>query len=78
MNIKEWMSENIDFRREETEVRDYKGYGFTLAAVGLIAGAATAFIAIILQTVFGSASASQTIVDFVATAIVVALIAYLV
>ena len=78
MKIKEWINENVDLKREENEIRDYKGYGFTLAAVGLVAGAATAFVTIILQTVFGSASASQTIVNFVATAIVVALIAYLV
>lgn len=78
MKIKEWINENVDLKREENEVRDYKGYGFTLAAVGLIGGAATALIAVIMQTIFGSAAASQTILDIIVFAIVVALLAYLV
>lgn len=53
MKIKERFNENVDLKREENEVRDNKGYGFALPAVGLMGGAAMAFIAIILQSFFG-------------------------
>ena len=35
MNIKNWLKKNVHFRREEKEVRDFKGYGYTLAAGGI-------------------------------------------
>ena len=78
MKFKEWIKNNIDFVREENEVRDNKGYVYTLALLGLVAGAAIGVIAIILQIVFGSAFASQTVLDIIVFVMVVALFAYLV
>ena len=79
MDIKARMKEHVNFRREAEEVRDYKGYGYTLAVVGLLAGAATGIIVFVLQTVFSSATAeSDTLMNIVTTAIMVALLAYLV
>lgn len=78
MKIKEWFKENVNLKREETEVRDNKGYAFTLGTLGLFAGAATGIIVMILQMVMGSASSSQTIVNIISTAIVIALLAYLI
>jgi hypothetical protein len=78
MNIKEWIKENVNLKRKETEVRDYKGYGFTLAAVGLAGGAATAIIVVIMQTFLSSIAASDTILNVITAAIVLALLGYLV
>ena len=78
MKVKEWCDENLDFRREENEVRDNKGYCYTLAAVGLMGGVATGVLAVILQIILGDASFLQTVLDIVAYAIVAALLAYLI
>lgn len=78
MNIKEWIKDNVEFRRKETEIRDNQGYGATLAAAGLLTGAGLAIIVIILQMVMGSATAAQSVVNVIFTISGVALLAYLV
>ena len=78
MRIKEWIRDNVSLKREDTEVRDYKGYGYTLGVVGLAAGGAMAIIVFIVQMIMGSATSSETVVNIIATAIIVALLAYLV
>ena len=64
MDIKKWYENNVNFRREESEVRDNKGYAYTLGAAGLIAGAATGVIVVILQTVLEGVSGSQSAADY--------------
>ena len=78
MNIKKWIKDNVEFRREETEIRDNQGYGATLAAVGLLTGAGLAVIVIILQMVMGSATAAQSVVNVLFAISGVAMLAYLV
>lgn len=78
MRIKEWIRDNVSLKRGDTEVRDYKGYGYTLGVVGLAAGGAMAIIVFIVQMIMGSATSSETVVNIIATAIIVALLAYLV
>ncbi len=78
MNIKKWIKDNVEFRREETEIRDNQGYGATLAAVGLLTGVGLAVIVIILQMVMGSATAAQSVVNVLFAISGVAMLAYLV
>lgn len=78
MKLNKWIKENVDFKRKETEVRDNKGYGYTLAAAGLLAGVVLGFIAIILQTVMSDDSNSETILDVIVPLILAAMLAYMV
>lgn len=78
MKIKEWFREHVSIKRGDTEVRDNKGYAFTLGTVGLITGAIMGIVVVILQMVLKSAESTQTAISVFSIVIVVALLAYLV
>ena len=78
MKAKEWIKENIDFRREETEVRSNKGYCATMAAAGLAVGVVTGIIFIILQFAISNYEALQRWTNIIAGIALLALIAFLV
>lgn len=76
MKINEWIDENVNFRREENEVRDNKGYGYTFAGAGLCVGVVTGILLIIVQFVTSSHSAQQTWSNIIFFAAMAALIAF--
>lgn len=78
MDVKKWLGDNVTMRREENEVRNYKGYGCTLATVGLVAGVITGIVAIILQMVMNGSDSTQTVLDIISYTLVVALISYMI
>lgn len=78
MKTKEWIKENVDFRREEKEVRNNKGYCATMGAVGLIVGAATGILVIILQFAVSGHEAQQKWISAVSIIAIVAMIAFLI
>jgi hypothetical protein len=80
MNIKEWIDKNINFRREETEVRGNKEYGYTFAGAGLCIGVVTGILLILVQFITSSHDAQQTwsnIIFFAAVALLIAFGCYL-
>jgi len=78
MKAKDWLKENVDFRREEAEVRDNKGYCATTGAVGLIVGAVTGILVIILQFAVSGHEAQQKWISAVSVIAIVAMIAFLI
>ena len=78
MKAKEWIKENVDFRREETEVRSNKGYCATMAAAGLAAGVVTGIIFIILQLAISNYETQQRWTNTIASIVFFALIAFLI
>lgn len=78
MDIKKWFSDNVTMRREENEVRNYKGYGCTLATMGLVAGVITGIMAIILQMFLNSSETTQTVLNIISYTLVAALLAYMI
>lgn len=78
MKAKEWIKENVDFRREEAEVRDNKGYCATMGAVGLIVGAVTGILVIILQFAVSGHEAQQYWISAVSVIAIAAMIAFLI
>ena len=57
--MKEWLDRNVDFKREETEVRDNKEYCLTLAVVGALMGVVTGIMAVIFQFVISSKASQE-------------------
>ena len=76
MKTKEWLERNVDFKREDAEVRDNKGYCYTLAIVGLIMGAVTGVLAVILQFVISSKASQELWTNIIASVCVVIMLAY--
>ena len=76
MNAKEWLDRNVDFKREDVEVRDNKGYCYTLAVVGIIMGAVTGVLAVILQFVIGSKASQEFWTNAIASVCVVIMLVY--
>lgn len=78
MKAKEWIKENIDFHREDTEVRSNKGYCATMAAAGLAVGVVCGIIFIILQFAVSSHEAQQRWINIVAGIAILVMIAFFV
>lgn len=76
MNAKKWLDRNVDFKREDVEVRDNKGYCYTLAVVGIIMGAVTGVLAVILQFVIGSKASQEFWTNAIASVCVVIMLVY--
>ena len=76
MKIKEWIKENVVFRRDENEVRENKGYYATMGAAGLAAGIVAGIIIIILQFAVTSHDAQQNWINVVSIVALVAMIAF--
>lgn len=77
MKTKEWLND-LDFRREETEVRENKSYALTMAAGGLGMGVITGILIIILQLVISGNDSQQAWIHTVTYAIGALMLAYLV
>lgn len=77
MKTKEWFND-LDFRREETEVRENKSYALTMAAGGLGMGVITGILIVILQLVVSSHESQQAWIHTVTYAIGALMLAYLV
>lgn len=78
MKAKEWLNKNVNFRRDEAEVRENKGYCATMAAAGLIVGAVTGILVIILQFAVSGHDAQQNWISAVSIIAIVAMIAFLI
>lgn len=76
MKIKEWIKENVVFRRDENEVRENKGYYATMGAAGLAAGIVAGIIIIILQFAVTGHDAQQNWINVVSIVALVAMIAF--
>lgn len=78
MKLNHWIKKNVDFSRGEAEVRDNKGYGYTLAAAGFIGGVVTGIAVLILQMIVSNHDTVQTLTNIVSGIIAIALLAYMV
>lgn len=78
MKAKEWLKKNVDFRRDEAEVRENKGYYATMTAAGLIVGAVTGILVVILQFAVSGHEAQQKWISAVSVVAIVAMIAFLI
>lgn len=78
MKAKEWLKKNVDFHRDEAEVRENKGYCATMAAAGLITGAVTGILVVILQFAISGHEAQQNWISAVSIIAIVAMIAFLI
>lgn len=78
MKAKDWLKENVDFRRDEAEVRENKGYCATMAAAGLIVGAVTGILVVILQFAVSGHEAQQNWISAVSIIAIVVMIAFLI
>ena len=78
MKAKEWLEKNVDFRREDTEVRDNKGYCTTMAAAGLAVGLVTGILVIRLQLAISSHESQLTWVSIVSCIAIFSMIAFLI
>ena len=78
MKAKEWIKKNVDFRRENTEVRDNKGYCATMAAAGLAAGIVTGILIIILQLAINSHESQQTWISIVSCAVIMTMLSFMI
>ncbi len=76
MKVKEWLDRNVDFKREETEVRDNKEYCLTLAVVGALMGVVTGIMAVIFQFVISSKASQELWTNIIASVCVVTMLAY--
>lgn len=78
MKAKDWLKENVDFRREEAEVRDNKGYCATMAAAGLIVGAVIGILVIILQFAVSGHETQQKWISVVSVIALAAMTGFLI
>ena len=76
MKIKEWVKENVDFRREESEVRENKGYYATMGAAGLLVGVVAGIVIIILQIAVSNQQTLQNWMNGVGIVAIFAMIAF--
>ena len=76
MKIKEWVKENVDFRREESEVRENKGYYATMGAAGLVIGVIAGIVIIILQFAVSNQKTLQNWMNGVSIVAILAMIAF--
>ena len=76
MKIKEWVKVNVDFRREESEVRENKGYYATMGAAGLVVGVVAGIVIIILQFAVSNEQTLQNWMNGVSIASILAMIAF--
>lgn len=78
MKAKEWFKKNVDFHRDETEVRDTKGYCATMAGAGLTTGAVTGILVVILQFAVSGHEAQQKWISAVSIIAIVAMMVFLI
>ena len=78
MKAKEWLEKNVDFRREETEVRDNKGYYATMAVAGLVVGGVVGIAVVILQFAVSGHEAQQNWISIISGIALLVLVAYLI
>ena len=78
MKIKDWLTENVNFKRNSTEIRSNKGYGATMGAAGFATGIVTGIIIIILQFAVNSYDNQQTWINTVCAIALIAMVAYLI
>lgn len=77
MKTKEWLND-LDFRREETEVRENKSYALTMAAGGFGMGIVTGILVVILQLVISGHESQQAWINAVTYVIGALMLGYLV
>ena len=78
MKIKEWITENVDFKRNDTEIRSNQGYGATMGAAGFATGILTGIIVIILQFAVSGHEAQETWINIVCAVALLAMVGYLI
>jgi hypothetical protein len=78
MKLKNWLTENINFRRNDVEVRENKSYGATMGAAGFGAGVIAGIIVIILQFAVSGHDAQEKWINIVFFATILILLSYLV
>ena len=78
MKIKDWLTENVNFKRNSTEIRSNKGYGATMGAAGFATGIVTGIIIIILQFAVSNYDNQQTWINTVCAIALIAMVAYLI
>ena len=78
MKAKEWLTKNVDFSREETEVRNNMGYCATMAAIGFAVGIIVGILIIILQFAVSNPDTQQTWVNIIFAVGILAMLGYLV
>ena len=76
MKVKEWIDENVNFRREETEVRDNKEYAYTFAGAGLCTGVVTGILLILVQFIVSGHEGQQTWSNIIFVAALALLVAF--
>ena len=76
MKFNEWVKENVDFRREESEVRENKGYYATMGAAGLAVGVVAGIAIIILQFAVSNPQSQQNWINGVSIVAILAMIAF--
>lgn len=78
MKAKEWLQKNVDFRRDDTEVRDNKGYCSTMAIAGLAVGIVTGVLVIILQLAISSYESQQTWISVISSIAIVTMLTFMI
>lgn len=76
--MKQWLNQNVDFKRDDAEIRDYKGYGYALAAAGFGAGMLLGLIAFIAQSGLVSPNLEETIANTAGSVLTFGLLAYMI
>lgn len=79
MKIKEWIQkvqENVNLRREETEIRENKDYAITFAALGLITGMVVCTFIVIFQLFVSNLKTQNILMQVVTNVGSLGLLAY--
>lgn len=76
--MKQWLNQNVDFKRDDAEIRDYKGYGYALTAAGFGAGMLLGLIAFIAQSGLVSPNLEETIANTAGSVLTFGLLAYMI
>jgi hypothetical protein len=76
MKIKEWLEENVNFKRNDTKIRSNKEYGATLGAAGFATGIIAGIFIIILQFAVSGHDAQQTWINIVCSVALLAMVGY--
>lgn len=77
MKAKEWLTQNVNFRRKDTEIRENKGYFATMAACGFIVGIITGIIVIILQFAVSNPESQQTWMNIISSIAIILMVGFL-
>ena len=78
MKIKEWLTKNVNFRRNDTENRNNTGYCATMGAAGFLTGIVTGIIIIILQFAVSEYEAQNTWISVVCGIALLSMSSYLI